>query len=88
MEGGSMDDMCLVFDAETGKYREERKYYNPNDTSSYHFFVDIWDGEESVSWIRQVSTNQGHRALGADMYEHPGTPEIKLSHKVPDFVSF
>ena len=88
-EGGSTNDICLVFDAETGKYREERKYYNnPNDTNSYRLFVDMWDGEESVSWERTVSTNQGRRALGAGLYEHPGTAVIKPSHKVPAFASF
>ena len=84
--GDSTDDISLVFDAGTGKYRKERKYYgNPNDANSYHLFLDIWDGEEHVSWIRRVSTNQGYRALGAGIYENPGTAVIKSSHGVPGF---
>lgn len=84
--GDSTDDVSLVFDAGTGKYREEMKCYNnPNDTNSYDLFVNMWDGEEHVSWIRRVSTNQGYRALGAGIYENPGTAVIKSSHGVPGF---
>ena len=85
-KGDRTGDIRLVFDAGTGKYREEAKCYNnPNDANSYDLFVDMWDGEESVSWERRVSTKQGYRALGAGLYENPGTAVIKSFHGVPGF---
>jgi REP element-mobilizing transposase RayT len=80
----------LVFEADTGKYREEVKYYNDsNDTNDYLLVVDIWNGTEQVSWVRSVSRKFGFRVLEHDMYEHSGSTTIKSrpSVQIPYFAS-
>ena len=84
-------DVSLVFDSETGRYREEKKYYNGQDDAELsNIQVDMWNGEESVSWSRSVSANRGYRILGQGVYEHPGKAVIKSqSFWVPTpFASF
>ena len=71
-------DVHLVFDADTEKYREEVKTYdNPNNTDVYDFEVNIWDGNEDLSWCRQVSKKIGYRALRLGIYEAPGTAVVR-----------
>jgi hypothetical protein len=85
-------DVQLVFDAETGKYREEVKVCNnPKDPDVYSLDVDIWNGKESVSWSRSVSKTPGSRALGSGVFEYPGSAMIQSQPafgKIPSFVSF
>ena len=83
-------DIHLVFDTDTLKYREERKHYtNPNDTDSYDFKVEVWDGKEAVSLHRPVSPNLGSRVLGRGVYEYPGHVVIQESGNiVPLFAKF
>lgn len=71
-------DVHLVFDAETGKYRRERKYYpDPADTNSYTFSVQIWNENEYIEWDRVVNSRLGFRALGAGIYEESGRAMIR-----------
>ena len=71
------EDVHLVFDAGTGKYRkEEKRYDDPADASVYHFTVKMWDGKELVSWERFVDKKPGFRALESGVFEQPGSAEI------------
>lgn len=71
-------DVHLVFDIETGKHREETKFYdNPSDVDKYELDIKIWNGEEYVSWRRLVSREPGFRSLGHGVYEHSGSASIK-----------
>ena len=84
-------DTRLIFDAETGNYREEEKYYDdPSDTNVYSFTVRMWNGKESVAWVRPVSTRPGSRDLGQGVYEHAGNAGINGTplSRIPPFVSF
>ena len=84
-------DVHLVFDAETGKFREETKEYDkPGDTSAYRLTVDVWDGEEFVSLFRPVSKEVGRRALKSGAYEYPGHAVILSPPmpRVPDYAQF
>ena len=84
-------DVRLVFDAETEKYREEVKVYdNPNDADVYRLHVGMWDGKEYVSWIRFVSKRPGSRALSSGVYESPGNAMITSLpfDPIPFFLSF
>jgi hypothetical protein len=71
-------DVHLVFDAETGKYRREGRYYpDPADTNSYEFSMQIWNEKEHIRWDRVVDGRPGFRALGAGIYEAPGRATIR-----------
>ena len=71
------EDVHLVFDAGTGKYRkEEKRYDDPADASVYHFTVEMWDGKELVSWERFAGKKPGFRALESGVFEQPGIAEI------------
>lgn len=71
-------DGHLVFDAATGMYRSERRYYSdPADTNSYKLTVEVWNGKEHIEWKRDVDGRPGFRALGAGIYEAPGTAMIR-----------
>jgi len=93
-DGGKMRfvkvDVHLVFDAETGKYREEVTYYRPppNDADASSFIVKMWDGKEFVEWERLTFNEPGFRALGAGLYEHPGEAVISSQPITPSFVTF
>jgi hypothetical protein len=84
-------DLHLVFDGETGKYREETTSYNkpPNDADVCLFGVYLWDGKEGVEWERTVMQNhQGFRALGTGMYEDPGRAAIQSRPRVRSYMRF
>lgn len=82
-------EVRLVFDAETGKYREEIKEYdNTNDTNVYSLAVNIWDGNKFVERKRHVSTTPGSRFLGGNVYESPGAASILSQPCQPLFLSF
>lgn len=82
-------DARLVFDVETGKYREEIKDYgNTNDTNVYSFAVNIWDGNKAVEWMRHVSQKPGSRLLGGNVCEAPGAASILSQPCRPFFVFF
>ena len=84
-------DVHLVFDAETGKYREELRYYGhpQNDVDVYSLDVTMWNGKELVEWKREVSKNdQGFRILSPGVYEHPGEAVISNRPRTPLFVRF
>ena len=94
-EQGKVDsgkqDIHLVFDAETEKYREEIKFYtNPNDADSDIFYVTMWDGKECVTWHRSVSKKPGFRSLGQGAYEYPGSASIHSRPlvNIPSYVRF
>ena len=87
-------DLHLVFDAATGKYREEQTYYfdkPPNDADVSDFIVHMWDGKEFVEWKREVLDVfdvPGYRVLVQGKYEDPGSAEIWDRPRDPYFVSF
>ena len=63
----SKQDIRLVFDALTRRYREEKKIYlTPADAKElgydYEFVIDMWDGKEYASWSRIAKTPR-YRAL-------------------------
>ena len=73
----SKRNVHLVFDAERGTYREEVKYYDdPSNEDLYKFYVNMWNGEEFVTWVRPVSKESGVRSLGSGIYEYPGHATI------------
>jgi hypothetical protein len=80
----------LVFDSNSGKFREETKWYdNPNDTNTYLFAVEVWNGKEALSWHRPVAQLAGFRALGEGRFETPGSATISAisTPQVPYFLS-
>ena len=82
-------DAHLVFDVETGKYREEIKDYgNTSDTNVYSFAVNIWDGNKAVDWTRHVSQKPGSRLLGGNVCEAPGSASIRSYPSRPIFLFF
>jgi len=80
----------LVFDAETGYYREEvKRYDDASDANVYTYYVNMWDGQKYVSWVRPVSSKPRFRALGAGDFEYPGHAEIHSQPRgIPASVSF
>lgn len=73
----------LIFDAETGKYREERKFQiNPD---SYTLWVYMWDGKELVTLTSGMSNVSEPRSPGNKfLFEHPRTAVIsEISHRSP-----
>lgn len=83
-------DIHLVYDSNSGKYREETKWYdNPNDTNTYLFVVEVCDGTEALSWKCPTAPIVGFRSLGEGRFESPGSATINADNisRVPDFLS-
>jgi len=91
-KGLSKQDAHIVFDAETGKYREEVKYYtSPTAKNDYQLVTYIWDGAKFTTWFRTISEKPGFRARRQGIYEHPGTATImseRLYGEIPSFLAF
>ena len=81
------NDVHLVFDSDTGNYREETKSYNnPNDDDKYKFTVAMWNGKEYVEWDRFLSKKQGILAL----WQQGGSAVVNGHpyRRIPLFVEF
>lgn len=84
-------DVHLVFDAGTGKYREEVKVYSkPYLADVYKLNVYVWDGKEFLYLMIPVSRMPGFRSLESGKYEFPGMASIKDQPygKIPIYLHF
>ncbi|NCB26714.1 MAG: hypothetical protein EOM62_14775 [Bacteroidia bacterium] len=80
-------DVHLVYDVETGKYRIETKVYDrPNETNRYSHAIKIWDGNKSLNWTRNVYPKLGNPFLGRSMRETPGVASIGGNPDRPFFL--
>lgn len=81
------EDVHLVYDVETGKYRIETKEYDrPNETNHYSLAVKIWDGNKSLDWTRHVYPKPGSPFLGGNVHETPGVASIGSKPPRPLFL--
>lgn len=81
-------DVHLVYDAESGKFRQKTKEYRPNKVNRYYLTVDIWDGNRFLSWRRSVFSEPESSLLGGVVRETSGGASIisKPPRPLPLFV--
>lgn len=77
------EDVHLVYDAESGRFRQETKEYRPNETNRYYITVDIWDGNKFLSWRRIAFSEPRSSLPGKIVRETPGAASIISKPPIP-----
>lgn len=88
--GVRKENVHLVFEADTGKYREEVEDYAASlDKDFYLFSENIWNGEKYISWKRLRRQHNDAQALEKDLHEYSGRAHIgdRSFTRTPLFVS-